>query len=82
MAKRKFVRKYQAREKPHVGTSFESWLDEEGLRRNLNEWQIAGVKDAIASLDAGKSIGHKEVKDWINSWGRTRERPAPKRATR
>ncbi len=49
---------------------------------DVNEWQIAGVKAAIASLDRGKAIGHKEVKDWVNSWGRTRERPAPKRATR
>ncbi len=82
MAKRRFVRKYRARKNPHVGSSFESWLDEEGLRRDVNEWQIAGVKAAIASLDAGKAIGNKEVKDWVNSRGRTRERPAPKRAAR
>ncbi len=49
---------------------------------DVNEWQIAGVKDALASLDGGKGIGHKEVKDWVNSWGRTRERQAPKRTTR
>jgi RHH-type transcriptional regulator, rel operon repressor / antitoxin RelB len=61
-----------------------SFLAAEALDAYLdaNEWQIAGVKDAIASLDGGKAIRHKEVKDWVNSWGRTRERPAPKRVTR
>jgi RHH-type transcriptional regulator, rel operon repressor / antitoxin RelB len=49
---------------------------------DVNEWQIAGVKDAITSLDRGKTIAHKEVKDWVNSWDRTRERPTPKRETR
>jgi RHH-type transcriptional regulator, rel operon repressor / antitoxin RelB len=49
---------------------------------DVNEWQIAGVKNAITSLDHGKAIGHKAVKGWVSSWGRTRERPAPKRATR
>jgi RHH-type transcriptional regulator, rel operon repressor / antitoxin RelB len=45
---------------------------------DANEWQVAGVKRAIASLDRGEGIPHNEVKDWVNSWGRKRERPAPK----
>ncbi len=45
---------------------------------DANEWQVAGVKRAIASLDRGEGIPHNQVKDWVNSWGRTRERPAPK----
>ncbi len=47
---------------------------------DANEWQVAGVKRAIASLDRGEGISHKEVKNWVNSWGRKRERPAPKRS--
>ncbi len=46
---------------------------------DANEWQVAGVKRAIASLDRGEGIPHNQVKDWVNSWGRKRERPAPKR---
>ena len=45
---------------------------------DANEWQVAGVKRAIASLDRGEGIPHNQVKDWVNSWGRKRERPAPK----
>lgn len=46
---------------------------------DLNEWQVAGVKRAMASLDRGESIAHNDVKTWVGSWGRKRERPAPRR---
>jgi predicted transcriptional regulator len=46
---------------------------------DVNEWQIAGLKRAIASLDRGKGIPHQDVKDWVGSWGRKRERAIPKR---
>jgi RHH-type transcriptional regulator, rel operon repressor / antitoxin RelB len=59
-----------------------SFLTAEALNEYLdvNEWQVAGVKRAIASLDRGEGISHKEVRNWVNSWGRKRERPAPKRS--
>ena len=59
-----------------------SYLAAEALNEYLdvNEWQVAGVKRAIASLDSGEGVPHREVKDWVNSWGRKRERPAPKRS--
>jgi RHH-type transcriptional regulator, rel operon repressor / antitoxin RelB len=59
-----------------------SFLAAEALNEYLdvNEWQVAGVKQATASLDRGEGIAHKEVKNWVNSWGRKRERPAPKRS--
>jgi len=57
-----------------------SYLAAEALTEYLdvNEWQVAGVKRAAASLDRGEGIAHNEIKDWVNSWGRKRERPAPK----
>jgi RHH-type rel operon transcriptional repressor/antitoxin RelB len=59
-----------------------SFLAAEALNEYLdvNEWQVAGVKRAIVSLDRGEGVPHQEVKDWVNSWGRKRERPAPKRS--
>lgn len=59
-----------------------SFLAAEALNEYLdvNEWQVAGVKRAIASLDREEGVSHQEVKDWVNSWGRKRERPAPKRS--
>ena len=57
-----------------------SYLAAEALTEYLdvNEWQVAGVKRAVASLDRGEGIAHNEIRDWVNSWGRKRERPAPK----
>ncbi len=59
-----------------------SFLAAEALNAYLdvNEWQVAGVKRAIASLDRGEGVSHQEVKEWVNSWGGKRERPAPKRS--
>jgi len=45
----------------------------------VNEWQVAGIKRAIASLDRGEGIPHDSVRDWIGSWGSGNEKPAPKR---
>jgi RHH-type transcriptional regulator, rel operon repressor / antitoxin RelB len=47
---------------------------------DANEWQVAGVKRAMASLDRGDGVPHQEVKDWVNSWGRKPVRSAPKHA--
>ena len=58
-----------------------SFLAAEALSEylNVNEWQVAGIKRAVASLDRGEGVSHKEVGEWVNSWGRKRERPRPKR---
>ena len=61
-----------------------SFLAAEALSEYLdaNEWQVEGVKRAMSSLDRGEGVSHKEVKDWVDSWGRKRERPAPKRSAK
>ena len=45
----------------------------------INEWQVAGIKHAIASLDRGEGVPHDQVKDWVASWGGANEKPAPKK---
>jgi RHH-type transcriptional regulator, rel operon repressor / antitoxin RelB len=59
-----------------------SLLAAEALNEYLgaNEWQVAGVKRAIASLDRGEGVSHQEVKDWVGSSGGKREGPVPKRS--
>ena len=58
-----------------------SFLAAEAINEYLdvNEWQVDGIKRAIVSLDRGKGIPHDRVKDWVTSWGSSRERPIPKR---
>ncbi len=48
---------------------------------DVNEWQIAGIKQAIVSMDRGEGVAHEQVTEWVRSWGTRKERPAPKRST-
>ncbi len=59
-----------------------SFLTAEAINEYLdaNEWQVAGIKRAIASLDRGEGVSHTGVKAWVESWGSTNERPRPKRS--
>jgi predicted transcriptional regulator len=47
---------------------------------DLNEWQVAGIQRAVASLDRGEGVSHKRVKEWVSSWNGKKERPTPKRS--
>jgi predicted transcriptional regulator len=49
---------------------------------DVNEWQIAGIKRAIDSMDRGDGIPHERVKEWISSWGCQKELAAPKHRRR
>jgi predicted transcriptional regulator len=49
---------------------------------DVNEWQIAGIREAMAAMDRGENVAHGEVKAWVRSWGHRKERPAPKRSAR
>lgn len=49
---------------------------------DVNEWQIAGIKRAIDSIDRGEGIPHERVKEWISSWGCKKELAAPKHRRR
>ena len=59
-----------------------SFLAAEALSEYLdvNEWQVAGIRKAMASLDRGEGVSHAQVKGWIDSWGGKNERAAPKRS--
>lgn len=35
----------------------------------VNEWQVAGIKKAIASIDANGGVDHADVKAWVATWG-------------
>ena len=61
-----------------------SFLAAEALSEYLdaNEWQVAGVRKAVASLDRGKGVSQEQVKAWVTSWGGKRERPLPKRSAK
>ena len=59
-----------------------SFLAAEAINEYLdsNEWQVAGIQKAMASLDRGEGVAHERIREWVNSWGSKKERPAPKRS--
>ncbi|HUB95222.1 MAG TPA: CopG family ribbon-helix-helix protein [Stellaceae bacterium] len=45
---------------------------------DVNEWQIAGIKRAMTSVEKGEGVPHRAVKDWVASWGSEAEKPSPR----
>ena len=45
---------------------------------DTNEWQVAGITKALASLDRGKGIAHARVSEWVASWETPKERRSPR----
>ena len=45
---------------------------------NVNEWQVAGIKSAIASIDAEGGTAHHDVRAWAASWDKAEEHAKPK----
>jgi len=58
-----------------------SFLAAEAINEYLdaNEWQVAGIKQAIAAMDRGEGIPRERVRDWVASWGSGKEKQRPVR---
>ena len=41
-------------------------------------WQLDEIQIGIRELDEGRGVPHKDVGNWLHSWGRKRERKAPR----
>jgi RHH-type rel operon transcriptional repressor/antitoxin RelB len=41
-------------------------------------WQLDEIQAGINELDEDRGIPHKDVANWLRSWGRKRERRAPR----
>jgi predicted transcriptional regulator len=57
-----------------------SFLAAEAINEYLdvNEWQVAGIKKAIASLDRGDGVPHAQVKAWAETLSAGNKQKAPK----
>lgn len=57
-----------------------SYLASEAIETyvNLNTWQVAHIKAALAEDEkGGPGVPHEEVVRWIESWGTDHELPRP-----
>ena len=41
-------------------------------------WQLDEIQHALAQLDEGQGVPHKQVESWLRTWGSKRERKAPR----
>ena len=41
-------------------------------------WQLDEMQGGLKELDQGRGVAHKDVSTWLRSWGRKRERKAPR----
>ena len=41
-------------------------------------WQLDEIHAGMTELDQGRGVPHKQVSTWLRSWGRKRERKAPR----
>lgn len=57
-----------------------SFLAVEAIREyvELQEWQILGIRDAMAQADAGELVDHEQVESWLKTWGTRDEQEPPK----
>lgn len=55
-----------------------SFLAAEAIREYLdaNEWQVAGVRASIRSIEQDGSVAHDRVKAWVGAWD---DKTPPKR---
>ena len=57
-----------------------SFLAAEAIAAYLEteEWQLGEIEAAVTDLDAGHSVSHDRVEAWLSSWGKAREKKAPR----
>lgn len=45
---------------------------------DTESWQLDEIHAGLKELDKSRRVAHKDVAIWLRSWGRTRERKAPR----
>ena len=44
---------------------------------NLTDWHIKAIEEGIADVEAGRTIPHERVREWLESWGTEDELDPP-----
>ena len=45
---------------------------------DAESWQLDEMQAGLEELNQGRGVAHKDVSAWLRSWGRKRERKAPR----
>jgi RHH-type rel operon transcriptional repressor/antitoxin RelB len=46
---------------------------------DAESWQLDEIEAGIEDLDQGRAVDHEAVAGWLRSWGKAREKKAPRR---
>jgi predicted transcriptional regulator len=41
------------------------------------EWKLSEIQAGLAEAEAGETVPHEKVADWLRSWGTPNELPPP-----
>ena len=55
-----------------------SWHLEQALDAYLERqaWQIAHIEEGVADADAGRTVPHERIREWLQAWG-SEDEPEP-----
>ncbi len=55
-----------------------SWHLEQALDAYLESqaWQIAHIEEGVADADAGRTLPHERIREWLQTWG-SEDEPEP-----
>ena len=56
-----------------------AWLLEQALDNYLEaqSWQIAHIEEGLADAEAGRTVPHERVSEWLMTWGSDNEGEPP-----
>lgn len=52
-------------------------IEESEPSAGYEEWKLAEIREGLAEADAGETVPHEKVADWLRSWGTDHELPPP-----
>lgn len=56
-----------------------AWVGEEALRQyvEVQRWQLAEIATGIEDVKSGRVVSNDAMAEWLKSWGKPDEKPAP-----
>jgi len=51
--------------------------DEPAAEDGYEDWKLAEIQAGLAEAEAGETVPHEKVVDWLRSWGSANELPPP-----
>jgi len=50
-------------------------IEESAASAGYEEWKLAEIREGLAEAEAGETVPHEKVVDWLRSWGTENGQP-------